>query len=119
VRSLASHWRRKESEGERERERGREGERERGREGEREREREREREERLGEIDRERERERENVTLIVASSRRKLLIQLCSASVGQCGPQHYWFGYTHDAFRSFYIPGWEPYMPSCLVHTVV
>jgi hypothetical protein len=36
------------------------------------------------------------VTLIVASSRRKLLIQLCSASVGQCGPQHYWFGYcTH------------------------
>ena len=67
----------------------------------------------------ERERERENVTLIVASSRRKLLIQLCSASVGQCGPQHYWFGSKHDAFRSFYIPGWEPYMPSCLVHTVV
>jgi hypothetical protein len=38
------------------------------------------------------------VTVIVASSHRKLLIQLYSANIRQCEPKHYWFGSTHDAF---------------------
>ena len=38
------------------------------------------------------------MTVIVASSHRKLLIQLYSANIRQCEPKHYWFGSTHDAF---------------------